>query len=157
MRIVLRHYWKFRYGCYSHHKLQLFLLSVKRKANRLFNFFCRFELVLFRYARWWGLIPAFCQDNLARYFVTHGYIYVNFVAEINPMYKINTQDCIFSVSISHILNSRFFVPNYLLGYGKVKHLSGRKEFTKPRRAVSAPFNTQQYRGESHKKKNLRKS
>jgi len=157
VRIVLRHYWKFRYSSYRHHKLQLFLISVKRKARRLFYFFCKFELVLFRYARWWGLIPHFCQEKLARFFVTHGYIYVNFLPELNPLYKICSQDCIFSVAISHVLNSRFFISNYNPSYGKVKHLAGRKEFVRPGRAVFAPVNTSFFRGKSYKKRSLGKS
>jgi len=156
-RIILRHYWKFRYGYYTHHKLQLFLLSVKRKTKRLFSFFCRFELVLFRYARWWGLIPVFCSDKLSKYFVTHGYIYVNFLPEVNYMYKICSQDCIFSVAMFHTLNSRFFIPNYEHGYGQVKHLSGRKEFIRPSRVVTSPFSTQFYRGKTNKKKHARKT
>jgi hypothetical protein len=156
-RIILRHYWKFRYGYYTHHKLQLFLLSVKRKTKRLFSFFCSFELVLFRYARWWGLIPVFCSDKLSKYFVTHGYIYVNFLPEVNPQYRVCSQDCIFSVTLFHTLNSRFFIPNYEHAYGKVKHLTGRKEFTKPHKGVISPFNTQFYRGTTYKKKLMRKN
>jgi len=156
-RIILRHYWKFRYGYDTHDKLKHFLISVKKRSHRLLRFFHKFELALFRYVRWWGLIPTYCNDRLARYFVTHGYIYVNFLQEINPLYQIQPHDCIFSVALTRKLTSWFMIPNYNPSYGKVKHLSGRKEFSRPFRGVAAPINTKFYRGFSFSKRRHRKN
>jgi hypothetical protein len=72
------------------------------------------------------------------------------------MYKIKSQDCIFSVSITQLLNVYFFVPNYLRNYGKIKHLTGRKEFSKPFRKVAPPINLRFYCGKSGKKKEVRR-
>jgi len=156
-RIILRHYWKFRYGYDTHDKLKSFLKSVKKRSQRLLRFFHKFELALFRYVRWWGLIPTYCNDRLARYFVTHGYIYVNFLQEVNPMYKVCAHDCIFSVAPARILTNWFMILNYTPSYGKVKHLSGRKEFIRPFKSVCAPVNAKFYRGFSIKKQQFRKS
>jgi hypothetical protein len=73
------------------------------------------------------------------------------------MYRVCSQDCIFSVVMFRSINSRFFIPNYDRAYGKVKHLSGRKEFIRPYKTVISPFNTRFYRGQIYKKKRVRKN
>jgi len=145
-RLVLRHYWKFRYECYTHNKLQNFLLSVRKKSRRLLYFFCKFELVLHRYVKWWGIIPSYCDDKLSKFFVSHGYIYVNFVTQINPVYEVKPGDCVFSVAPMQALTEWFIQPRYVTLYGHVKYFPGRKEFVKPFKRVTAPLNIDFYRG-----------
>ena len=154
-RIILRHYWKYRYGYYTHNKLQNFLLSVKKKSHRLLYFFTKFELVLYRYARWWGLIPTFCDDRLARSLVVHGYMYVNFKPEVNPWYQVKKQDCIFAIAKPRSFGNLFITPKYATLYGHVKYHPGRREFKKTKRRVWAPFRMRPYLSKRWKRKTWR--
>jgi len=156
-RLILRHYWKFRYHCYTHDKLQNFLLSVHKKSRRLLYFFCKFELVLHRYVKWWGIIPSYCDDKTSKFFVSHGYIYVNFITEVNPYYNVNVGDCVFSVAPTQALTEWFIQPRYVTLYGHVKYFPGRKEFVKSFKRVSAPLNTSFYRGYRERKHIIREN
>jgi len=137
-RIALRHYWKYRYGYYTHEKLQNFLQTIKKKARRLLQFFQKYELVLPRYVRWWGLLPSFFDDTLAQVFVSNGYIYVNFKMEINIHYCVKTGDCVFSLWADKVVQKLFFVNDFIL-FGHCKKLPGRRSFTKKFWLSSAPL------------------
>ena len=118
-------------------------------------FFTKFELVLYRYARWWGHIPHFCDDRLSRALVVHGYLYVNFKPEINPWYQIKQRDCVFAIAKPRAMGNLFITHRYATLYGHVKYHPGRREFKKTKRRVWAPFRMRPYISRRWKRKTWR--
>jgi hypothetical protein len=100
----------------------------------------KYELVLSRYVRLWGLIPVYSNDTIARVLVSNGFIYVNFKAEINPDYMVKTGDCIFCYLATKVMPRFFFTANDFYNYGTIKYHCGRKPFGKLLYYI-APFNT----------------
>lgn len=143
--IYLRFYWQNRYSFFSHTKLKNYLLKFKFKINRLLVFIRTAEFVLARYVSWWSLVPSYLHLSFFQsdFFITHGFILVNFTPQYNPNYIVRDTDCIFFFSPMgsgygnynrqrfFFWNSKIFVSSFR-NFGTTKNKVGHPAFRRNR-------------------------
>lgn len=94
-KILLRYYWRSKYFIWSRNRLRRFILSLRRKKQKILYFLQRYELSLDRYILWWGIIPSFYSSiAYARALIQNGFILVNFIPIFNIRYQVQKGDCI---------------------------------------------------------------
>jgi hypothetical protein len=115
-KILLRYYWRAKYFIWSRNRLRRFILSLRRKRQKILYFLQRYELSLDRYILWWGIIPSFYSSiAYARALIQNGFILVNFIPIFNIRYQVQKGDCILCAlqttrqfPILHLPKRRFF-------------------------------------------------
>jgi len=123
-RIILRLVLMHRYGYWTHQRMFYFVKKLRNRTPTLWKFWKEFEFTLERYIIWWQFAPQYLFYNnvfFSRKLILNGYVSVNFLIVVNPLYIIKPGDCIFFLHALTPKNS--FVSNSFLCPFKVKFKS----------------------------------